>query len=80
MAIQANDDKEGNYQTTVSCASGSVAARYAEGCRFDPDLGRYFFVLNFSSYTFPLPYPLKKKENYDCTLIIIILCINILDC
>ena len=67
MAIQAND------------ANGSAAARYAEGGRFDPDLGRYFFVLNFLIlYVYlPFPYPLKILDG---TLIIIILCINIIDC
>ena len=57
----------------------SAVARYAEGCRFDPDLDRYFFVFNFLIlYVYlPFPYPLKILDG---TLIIIILCINILDC
>ena len=48
--------------------SGSAAVQYAEGCRFDPDLGRYFFVLVF--HPLPLPtlsnaIPLKKYFTHS---------------
>ena len=48
-------------------ASGSVAARYAEGCRFKPDLGRYFFVPIFSSFTFTsLSLVISSLKNTYC--------------